>query len=155
MNAPSLDEILHTYRLDRRHLELKCSRDIQLRISEKVLDWKMIGRLLNFRPEQLEAIDSDYRTEDQRKTALFDAWSNRDGSEATCLKLSEILLRRQRRDLVELLCELVKIPTATPICETPSTASVQPGQLLTLDTLVCNFLQRQLSKYQAHVLQRQ
>ena len=108
-----LDTILQVQGVERRHLDLTVDQDIKLRISEKILDWKMVGRYLNFRREQLKAIDRDHDSEDQRKAALFDAWSERDGSGATCLKLAEVLYRRERRDLVELLCELVKIQRKT------------------------------------------
>ena len=53
-------------------------------------------------------------SEEQLKAGLFDAWSERDGTDATYLKLAEVLLRCQHRDLVEFLCELVRIQTSTP-----------------------------------------
>ena len=110
MDAPSLDGILRMYGLERRHLQLACPRDIKLRIAERISNWKMIGTLLGFDRIRLYAIDRENHTEDERKVALFDAWSERDGNEATCLKLAEVLLSNQRRDLVEVLsCELVKI----------------------------------------------
>ena len=149
MDVPSLDEIVLANGLEKRQLKLKCSQYIKLRISQEVSDWKMIGMLLGFKRARLDAIDRDNRTEGQRKIALFEAWSEQNGNEATYLKLAEVLLHHQRRDLVELLCELVKtqLQTATPISETqsaaqPSTAIIQrttqAGQLyLFLLTLSC------------------
>ena len=102
--GPSLDEIIAHHGLTAPHLQQKCPREIRIQIAEKVVDWKMIGAYFGIGKEKLAAIDRDNNTEDQRKVALFDAWSEKDGKDATFFKLADVLHRRQRRDLVELLC---------------------------------------------------
>ena len=106
LNAgPSLDEIIKRHGLTLSHLQQKCPRDVRVEIADKVDDWEMVGTYLKFGKEKLTAILRESSTVDQRKVALFDAWSARDGEDASYFKLADVLHRRQRRDLVELLCK--------------------------------------------------
>ena len=102
--GPSLNEIIVRHELTASHLQQKCPREVRIQIAEKVVDWKMVGTYFGFGKEKLAAIDKENDTEDQRKVALFDAWSEISGKDATYFKLADVLHRRQRRDLVELLC---------------------------------------------------
>ena len=105
---PSLEEILSSYELDETDLEGKCPMDIRLNIATKLTDWRMVGHYLGFPAEKLHSIACDYSTEDQRKVALLDSWSEREGRRASCLKLATVLHDRERADLVELLCRQVR-----------------------------------------------
>jgi hypothetical protein len=77
-------------------------------IATKLVDWKTTGRYFGVPAEKLAAIDREHATEDQRRIALLDCWEKRDGRSANCLKLADVLHRRERRDLVELLCAEMK-----------------------------------------------
>ena len=106
--GPTLKDILFRHGLEERDLERECPRDIRHRIAAKIKDWKMVGYYLEFSAERLAAIDRENDTEDQRKVALLDSWGNREGRGASFLKLADALHRRERADLVELLCENVR-----------------------------------------------
>ena len=107
--ATSLDDILSHYGLERKHLERPCPTDVRITIATRLLDWKTTGRYFGLPEEKLTAIKRDNETEDQRRIALLDCWEKREGSNASCLKLADVLHRRERGDLVDLLCAEVKL----------------------------------------------
>ena len=107
-DTPSLDDILSRHGLQRKCLDRECPRNVRIEIAEKLSDWEMIGHCFNFPQERIKSIERDCHTEDQRKVALLDAWGQREGSEATYLKLADVLHRRKRRDLVDILCGKIK-----------------------------------------------
>ena len=72
-----------------------------------LLDWK-IGRwwgTFDIPSEKLKAIERENDTEDQRKVAMLDTWSKREGRGANCWRLANALYQHGRRFLVELLCK--------------------------------------------------
>ena len=101
----SLAELLGHYRLRETDLEWECPREMRIKIALKLVDWKVFGAFLGFPPEKVASIDAEHRTEDQRKIALLDSWYEREGEDATCLKLAKVLYDRNRRDLI---CHLAK-----------------------------------------------
>lgn len=123
--GPSLDEIIERHGLTLSHLQQKCPREVNVEIAAKLVDWEMIGTYLNFGQEKQTAIFRENSTEDQRKVALFDAWSARDGEDATYFKLADVLHRRQRRDLVELLCKAL-IKQSREEVASRNAAQIQP-----------------------------
>ena len=106
--GPSLEDILSRHGLERQHLERQCTRPIRITIATRLVDWKTTGHYFGIPAERLAAIDREHATEDQRRIALLDCWENREGSNASCLKLADVLHRRGRSDLVELLCTEVQ-----------------------------------------------
>ena len=106
--GPTLEDILSHHGLDEKDLERECPRDTRDTIALKIIDWKMAGRYLGFPAEKLAAIDRENDTEDQRRVTLLDSWGKREGRGASFLKLAVVLHRRERADLVELLCENAK-----------------------------------------------
>ena len=106
--GPTLEDILSRHGLKEKDLERECPRDIRHRIAAKIIDWKMVGYFLEFPAEKLAAIDRENDTEDQRKVVLLDSWGKREGRKASFLKLATVLHRRERADLVELLCVNVR-----------------------------------------------
>ena len=100
----TLKNILFRHGLEEKDLERECPRNIRDTIASKIVDWKMAGRYLGFPAEKLAAIGCENDTEDQRKVALLDSWGNKEGKGASFLQLADALHRRERADLVELLC---------------------------------------------------
>ena len=92
---PNLEDILSRYRLNEEDLDRECPRDVVLEVVVKLDDWQMV---LCYSKETLRKIEIENRTEDQRKVALLDNWSRREGKDATYLKLARVLYRRDRRD---------------------------------------------------------
>ena len=127
--GPCLEDILSHYGLEKKDLERPCPSDIRISIAVKLVDWKTTGRYLGVPLEKLAAIGRENTTEDQRRIALLDCWEEREGRNASCLKLADVLYRRERRDLVELLC--VKIKASTSLVR--SKRKPPPLRLLTSD----------------------
>ena len=135
--GPTLEDILSHHGLDEKDLERECPQDIRDTIASKIIDWKMAGRYLGFPAAKLAAIDRENDTEDQRKVALLDSWGKREGRGASFLKLAIVLHRRERADLVELMCVAVKSyltltsrDTNHQQCREKQLQSSAPGTLL-------------------------
>ena len=107
--GPCLEDVLSHHGLEKKDLERQCPPGISITIATKLVDWKTTGHYFGVPAEKLAAIDRENATEDQRRIALLDCWEKREGRNANCLKLADVLHRRERRDLVELLCKEVKL----------------------------------------------
>ena len=106
--TPSLEDLISHHGLKVKDLWLECPRRIMDKIALKLTDWKIAGRFFDLPREKLAAIERDNDTEEQRRVALLDAWGEREGKGATCIKLAEVLHQRERGDLVGLLCDAIK-----------------------------------------------
>ena len=104
---PTLENLLYRHGLKSTDLMLACPRDVRHEVAVKIVDWKMVGHCFSVPKEKLAAIDRDNETEDQRRVALLESWSEREGSEASYFKLASVLHQRNRNDLVDLLCDKV------------------------------------------------
>ena len=129
-DTPSLDDILSRHGLQRECLDRECPRNVRMEIAGELSNWKMVGHCFKFPPVKIKDIERDNHSEEERKVALLDAWGQREGSEATYLKLADVLHRRNRRDLVEFLCRKIKatlqldvVPASTLGESTSSTES--------------------------------
>ena len=121
-----------------------CPRDVRNKVVIELVDWKMVGNCFNFSRAKLEAIDRENQTEDQRKVALLDTWVEREGKGATYLKFAEVLYERGRTDLVQVLCNELKL-IGTPgkessitnldidICRSPATVTDIAERIETLE----------------------
>ena len=112
--GPCLEDILSHHGLQNKDLERQCPQGIRITIATKLVDWKTTGNFFGVPAEKLAAIDREHETEDQRRIALLDYWDKREGRRASCLKLADVLHRRERADLVDLLCTEMKLsPSST------------------------------------------
>ena len=89
-------------------LDKQCPLEVRNEVAVKIADWEMVGHCFNFPLEKIEDIKLDNESQERCKIALLDTWSEREGKEATCLKLADVLHRCKRQDLVEFLCEKIK-----------------------------------------------
>ena len=108
-----IEEILTRHGLREEDLHQACSQAIRYEIAIKITDWQTLGHCFNIPKEKLVAIKVDHRTEEQRRIALLCTWHQREGREATYYKLITALFNRQRLDLVDEVCILLKHHTAT------------------------------------------
>jgi hypothetical protein len=90
------------------YLQEECPRKVRLEIAERLTDWEMVGRYLDLSEQELTAVERENHTEAQRRVAMLETWHKREGKDATHLRLANALLRHGRKDLVELLCQIVK-----------------------------------------------
>ena len=110
--GPCLIDILSHHGLEKKDLERQCPPRTRISIAAKLVDWKTTGYYFGVPAEKIAAIDRENSTEDQRRIALLDCWEKREGRNASCLKLADVLHRRERRDLVEQLCAEIKTSLA-------------------------------------------
>ena len=103
-SSPNLETIISRHGLTRKDLESVCPCEVRREVALKLLDWKMVGHFFNVPQEKLTAIELENHTEDQRKVALLDTWSKKEGEGASYLKLAHVLHQRGRTDLVDFLC---------------------------------------------------
>ena len=126
--GPCLEDILSHYGLKEKDLERQCPPGIRIKIATKLVDWKTTGHYFGVPAEKLAAIDQENATEDQRRIALLDCWEKREGRNASCLKLADVLHRRDRRDLVELLCTEMKSSLSLTLSRKDNASSEQQLQ---------------------------
>lgn len=105
---PTLDEILSRHGLEKKHLERKIPAEMILELAQLLDDWKMIGYYLGFTEQNLSDIQIDNHNEEHRRVALLNKWEQRQGEEATYLKLAEAFHHRQKIAAVERLCKRLK-----------------------------------------------
>ena len=103
-----LEDLLSRHELERKDLDRRYSAEMRLEIVQLLDDWKMIGYYLGFTSQKINDIKIDNDNEEQRRVAVLDAWEQREGEEATYLKLAEALHHRGRADLIEKLCGMIR-----------------------------------------------
>ena len=106
--GPTLNDILSYNNLTEENLKKGCPPEVTLKIAEELSEWNLLGRYLKIPKQDLTAINRQYDTEARRKVAMFDKWHEKGGSNATYLRLADALYQHGRKDLVELLCKIVK-----------------------------------------------
>lgn len=92
----TLGESLSRLGLAEKLLQEDCSKEIRLKIALRLEDWKMVGHFLDIPSEKLKAIERENDTEDQRKVAMLDTWSKREGRGANCWRLANALYQHGR-----------------------------------------------------------
>jgi hypothetical protein len=110
---PTLNDLLLEHKLDRNQLHKECSPDILLMIAERVSEWNLFGRYLGISKQDLSAIDRQYDTAAKKNVATFNIWHEREGAKATYLRLADALYQCGRKDLIDLLCNIVIIRRET------------------------------------------
>ena len=123
--GPTLEEILSQHNLQRVHLDKECSEDMRREVAIKMINWKMIGRHFGIPKEKIAAIRQDEECEEERRVALLETWSRKEGERATYWKLMDALYNNGRGDLVDYLCRRITAATSAP-CEIQSQPS-EPG----------------------------
>ena len=104
----TLENILSEEGLKKEDLNKECSQAIRYEMAMKIRHWKMIGRCLEISELTLHDIEAENRREEACRVALLETWHKQKGRRATYHRLLRALYQRRRRDLVEVLCELIK-----------------------------------------------
>ena len=106
-----MDDKLKSLGLEKEDLNFKCPRDVLTSIAgEFIGQWNLVGRALGVSDPALRSIplNCTITSPEEEVTAMFDAWDQQKGREATCLKLAEVLYGRTMTATLELFCEKVK-----------------------------------------------
>ena len=105
-------KVINQFDLERDDLNFICPSNILNSIAGEIVDdWNMIGRELGVSTKVLKSIplNRDLHSPEEQAVAMLDAWAKEKGREATCLKLANVLLKRNKISTLENFCELVKL----------------------------------------------
>ena len=106
-----VDSVLNYLALERKDLDFQCTPAVINRIAGEVFDdYYMIGRELGSNQLKLNTIrdlNDKFPTPELKAVAVLDAWMQERGRRATCIKLAEVLYRRNKRRAVDILGEEV------------------------------------------------
>ena len=108
-----LEEILSKHGLTKEELDKRCSNSVRYKIAIKVIKWKMLGHYFGIPEETLVAIQKENGSEEERRVALLNTWHTQEGDRATNRRLIHALYHRERRDLMNILCQLIKSESNT------------------------------------------
>ena len=111
MSDDKLDAILNDYDIVREDLNCKCKQSLLDRMAKEIVgEWYLLGRALSVELKKLKAIKKDNVNSsepEEKSIAMLDEWADQCDEKATCLKLVEGLLSRNKRSWVEIVCEEV------------------------------------------------
>ena len=103
-----LKEIFSKHDLQSSDVKSKCAYSVRVRIATQLVDWKIIAHLLGFAQVTIHTIHVNNETEEQRRAAFLEDWAEKNGDEATYLRLAEAFYEHSRPDLVEQLCKMIR-----------------------------------------------
>jgi hypothetical protein len=112
--APTLNDIISDHELKEEHLQRVCSQIIRLEIAKEIINWKMLGYYLNLTDPDLTAIQRKNDQEALRRVAMLNIWHEREGRNATYLRLAGALYQHGGRDLVSSLFCIMKERDGVP-----------------------------------------
>ena len=104
-------KVMNKFGLERDDLNFRCPSTILNSMADEISsDWPMIGPALDVSTEELKSITQDcsHSSPKQKATATLDAWAEKKGREATCLKLAEALHKCKNISTLEKFYEEVK-----------------------------------------------
>ena len=110
--GPTLEEVLSHHELKPQDLKRKCTQAMRYEIGIMVVAWKMTGQHFQFPKENLAAKEEKNKAEEERRVALLKTWDEeieRDSSEVTYSKYMARFHHQERYDLMDSLCNMVKI----------------------------------------------
>ena len=90
-------------------LDWQCSTDHMLTVAAKcIFNWRVVGRrLLMDRPQTIEDIDREERSEDVKRDKMFEKWKEMKGSSATYRALMEVFEEIGNHQAAEMVKGLV------------------------------------------------
>ncbi|CAI8045413.1 hypothetical protein GBAR_LOCUS25117 [Geodia barretti] len=103
----STSTIYKKYNLTKENLNTKCSDEHILDIG-KFISWRKVGRRLKHIEERdIQDIDRDGKDEDDRRRLLLERWHEKNASDATYGEIINAMMKEQKRDEAEKVCELL------------------------------------------------
>lgn len=105
----TLEESLQKFNLTKEVVNHACNHDDLVKIALIIGDWRTVGGLLGYSQENLGDIDEQYSTSTPKvkKIALLETWMNREGKNATYLKLLKVFHGLQRQDIIDSICNII------------------------------------------------
>ena len=103
-----MTEICETYNLTDEDLEMKCSKQHMLDIAG-FISWRaMAERLPGIGRQDINDIDVDERSQEDKRQKLMDLWGERNGGNANYFAIITAMLKAGKRNEAESVCILLK-----------------------------------------------
>ena len=105
-----IEEKLH---LEERKLTIEdlqelCDNSVLRKLAKDLDNWQLVGYNLELTKSDIKAIQSDNTDEESRRIDMLYRWKEKQGSEATYLKLVEGFIDSERLDLVDQALDFLK-----------------------------------------------
>ena len=127
----SLEDVLLRYGLTSQQLDVPISFKQCVEFSEKLTEWEPLAPRLDLKDVDIATIHKDHPLNLRSQcSACLTKWQGKLGSQATFLKLAQVLKEKESMDRVEKLIDMFK--TVEPISAPPSSSevvSVASGEL--------------------------
>ena len=107
---PTLEGLVREFRIPPKLLNQKCSEE-HLKSISLFLGWRRVVPHLGLSKMDIEAIEVEKRTEDERRLEVLQKWKMKYGSKATYKSLITVLLAIENAEDAEGVCALLQTPT--------------------------------------------
>ena len=104
----SLQEIVARVEVSSKLLDRECSKENVIKFAEFCEPWKLIGRHLKLEDSELAAIDSDYRTTEEKRVQALSRWKNKSAHKATYRVLIEVFMSCKQAKKAEKILKVIK-----------------------------------------------
>ena len=85
-----------------------CSNAVLLKLIQLCNKWKDIGMMFGLLASEIQEIEHNFITANERMVRMLEKWALREGSTATYQKLVEALLRLGETELAVEVCRAIK-----------------------------------------------
>ena len=106
---PTLEGLVKEFRISPKLLNQKCSEE-HLKSVSLFLGWRRVAPHLGLSKMDIEAIEVEKRTEDERRLEVLQKWKMKYGSKATYKSLIAVLLAVENAEDAEGVCALLQTP---------------------------------------------
>ena len=103
----SLQTIADRFNLEAKDLDKPCEDRLIPSLAKFVHPWRMVAQSLGLSEVDVDDIYSENNSGEERRIAALRKWKTRNGQEATYKLLVDALIRVQRVNTAEKLCQLL------------------------------------------------
>ena len=111
---PTLDDLVRVTGVLLQKLDEPCSDEHLITISSDLTQWRAVAPYLGLKEGDIEEIETDARTESQKRSKVLRKWKNKYSFMATYRVLTEVLLKCHMADRAEKVCHLLSADPQVP-----------------------------------------
>ena len=111
---PTLDDLVRVTGVPLQKLDEPCSDEHLITISSDLTQWRTVAPYLGLKESDIEEIETDARTESQKRSKALRKWKNKYSFKATYRVLMEALLKCHMADRAEKVCHLLSADPQEP-----------------------------------------
>ena len=128
MSVPTYDSTLQFHGLSVTQMKDECCEEVLHELAKKMNRWRSIQ--LGVDKGVIEGIENDRSTDDEgKRSKLLERWKQKFGHEATYERIVRCLMKSERTDLADVVCEELKEVLALNIQREPQQARSYEGTL--------------------------